>query len=783
MRSAARKTPDHGTGAGSGEAVTDEPDAGDPPPESPGERTVAFPQIRDDVPVLRPGAPEPTAHDDVLPENSGPEAGAGSVAVPGTDEAVPGAADDGTVPGQDGPDGAPGDVRDDGRDDAGDDAGDDAENDAGDEADAAGEADGTDPAGAAEEAAAVDAAGAEDPADPVEAEGDSGEADPVDAEDDSGEADPADAEDPEAGADAAVAEDGENAEDGEDAPGEDRMREIPMPEPVSAALTEALNQLRTAVKDLHFGLDVPGAEEARKAQAAVLAQLDDYVIPRIHLSTAPAMIVVAGSTGAGKSTIVNSLAGRRVTATGVRRPTTGTPVLAVHPGDLEWYARGDLLGGLERLDEPPAEAAPGGVVLVPSPSMPAGVALLDTPDIDSVVEEHHEIAHRMLDAADLWVFVTTASRYADAPSWGLLRRAKERRARLVIVLSRVPPRSRDVIMKHFGRMLKEYGLGDVERFVINETTVQEGRLPEIEIAELRMWLTGLSVDDERREEAVRATLNGVLNSFRTRLPALARHLETQVALRADLRSDVDAAYMGALTEIDEATRDGSLLRGEVLARWQDFAGSGDLMRTLHLRRGAKGHHQGPERVRGLKAAIRAGLESLVTSAVERAAEEVVTRWRQRAGAGDRLAATPGLGRPPEDIARRTARTVAAWQEHVTELIRTEGVTKRSVAKLVSFDVESLSLIFMIGLLGYGATDPQAATGAGALPQRLLRGLLGAESLRSISAKARSDLRARIGLLFDEETLRYVDALDSAGIPDEAAATRLYQATYNLEVAR
>ncbi|MEU8193555.1 AAA family ATPase [Microbispora amethystogenes] len=753
MRSAARKTPDHGTGAGSGEAVTGEPGAGDPPPESPGERTVAFPQIRDDVPVLRPGDPEPTTHH--APSGiSGPGG-------PGTDEAVPGAADDGSAPDEDGSGAAPGDVRDDGPDNAEDDAENGAEGDA-DPADAAGEVAAAGVAGAEEDTRAT---GAEDPADAMGPEAEA---------------------DPEAEAGATGTEDGENAEDAaddEDLSGEDRVREIPMPEPVSAALTDALNQLRTAVKDLHFGLDVPGSEEARKAQAAVLAQLDDYVIPRVHLSTAPALIVVAGSTGAGKSTIVNSLAGRRVTATGVRRPTTGTPVLAVHPGDLEWYARGDLLGGLERLDEPPAEAAPGGVVLVPSPSMPAGVALLDTPDIDSVVEEHHEIAHRMLDAADLWVFVTTASRYADAPSWGLLRRAKERRARLVIVLSRVPARSRDVIMKHFGRMLKEYGLGDVERFVINETSVQEGRLPEIEIAELRMWLTGLSIDDERREEAVRTTLNGVLNSFRTRLPALARHLETQVALRADLRSDVDAAYMGALTDIDEATRDGSLLRGEVLARWQDFAGSGDLMRTLQLRRGAKGQHQGPERVRGLKAAIRAGLESLVTLAVERATEEVVTRWRQRAGAGDRLAATPGLGRPPEDIARRTARTVAAWQEHVTELIRTEGVTKRSVAKLVSFDVESLSLIFMIGLLGYGATDPQTATGAAALPQRLLRGLLGAESLRSISAKARSDLRARIGLLFDEETLRYVDALDSAGIPDEAAATRLYQATYNLEVAR
>ncbi|GLX09890.1 dynamin family protein [Microbispora sp. NBRC 16548] len=734
MRSAARNTPDHGTGAGSGDAVTEEPDI-EEHPESPGEQTIAFRPIRDDEP-----APEPASS----PSGSGGRPSAGSAA----DDPVRSAE----------PDGASHDAA--------------AEETDKTDKTEAGPADGDGEQGAADAADAEDSADAED-AEDLE--------DSADAEDDS-----KGAEDAEHAEHAEHTEHTEGTEGTEDAADEldgDRARSFPMPEPVSAALTEALNQLRTAVKGLHFGLDVPGSEEARKAQAAVLAQLDDYVIPRVHMSTAPALIAVAGSTGAGKSTIVNSLAGGKVSATGVRRPTTATPVIVCHPDDHEWYARGDLLGGVQRLEEPTRDAPPGSVVLTSSPSLPRGLALLDTPDIDSVVEEHHEIAHRMLDAADLWVFVTTASRYADAPSWSLLRRAKERGARLVIVLSRVPPRSREVVVKHFGRMLHEYGLGEVERFVIKETSVQGGRLPEIEIADLRMWLSALSVDDERRDAAVKATLNGVLNSFRTRLPALARHLETQVALRADLRSDVDAAYMGALARIDEATRDGSLLRGEVLARWQDFAGSGDLMRTLRLRRGVKGHQQGPERVRGLRAALRAGLEALVNSAVQQAAEEAVARWRQRAGAGDRLAATPGLGRPAEEIARRTTRTITAWQDHVTELIRTEGVTKRSVAKLISFDVESLSLIFMIGLLGYGATDAPAGAGAGALPQRLLRGLLGAESLRNISAKARSDLRARVGLLFDEETLRYVDALDSAGIPDEAAATRLYQATYNLEVAR
>ncbi|MBB4936460.1 energy-coupling factor transporter ATP-binding protein EcfA2 [Streptosporangium album] len=566
----------------------------------------------------------------------------------------------------------------------------------------------------------------------------------------------------------------------------DRVRETPLPYAVSEALTGALAVLRTSVSDLRFGLDLPGAEEARRTQSEILAQLDDYVIPRVRTSTAPALVVVAGSTGAGKSTLLNTLANAKVSATGVRRPTTGTPVLACHPDDHEWFASGDLLGSLRRQAAPGPKATPGSLVLVSTERLPPGVALLDTPDIDSVVEEHHEIAHRMLDTADLWIFVTTAARYADAPAWRLLRLAKERGARLVIVLSRVPAKSRDVVTKHFFRMLNEYGLGDVDRFVINESKVADGMLPDHEVTELRLWLTELSVDDQRRAQAVQATLSGVLDSFRTRIPALARQLEAQVVFRSELRGDVDAAYAGALAEIEQATGNGSLLRGEVLARWQDFAGSGDLMRTLHLRKpgrfAGKASHQAPERLSALKSALRAAVESLIVSAAQRAAEDAVARWLHRSGAGETLAGAPELGRASDELLRRTGRTVAAWQEHITELIRTEGVTKRAVARLVSFDIESLSLIFAIGLLGDGSAEGEGA-GTGALPQRLVHALLGAESLRTIGAKVRSDLRARIGMLFDDEMSRYIQALDGAGIPDESAATRLHQATYSFEAAR
>ncbi|WP_261808362.1 dynamin family protein [Nonomuraea sp. C10] len=551
------------------------------------------------------------------------------------------------------------------------------------------------------------------------------------------------------------------------------VREEELPPETVKAMAAALGALRESVASLRFGLDLPGAGEARKASGELLAQLEDYVLPRVRMNTAPALIVVAGSTGAGKSTLVNSLAEKNVSRTGVRRPTTGVPVLVCHPDDRQWFAEGELLGGLRRFDQARPEAGQRGIVISATEKLPQGVALLDTPDIDSVVEEHHEIAHRMLDAADLWIFVTTAARYADAPAWNLLRLAKERGARLAIVLSRVQDRAREVVLKHFVRMLTEYGLGEIDRFVISESKVADGRLPDSEVTELRLWLAELSVDGARRAQAVRETLNGVLDSFRTRVPALAKHLEAQVAFRGELRGDVEAAYLGALTDLDKAFRSGALIHGEVLARWQDFAGSGDLMRSLQLRKRARSGRQTPERIIAFRAALRAGLESVIVAAATRAAEEVTARWRHRAEVGAALA--DGLERPSDDLVRHAGRAVAAWQEHVTELVRTEGVAKRTVSKLVSFDADSLSLIFMVAMFSGGHVE--------GVPHRLVKALLGAESLRGIGAKALSDLRARISMLFDEESMRYVQALDSAGIPDESAATRLYQATYNLEVAR
>ena len=97
------------------------------------------------------------------------------------------------------------------------------------------------------------------------------------------------------------------------------------------------------------------------------------------------------------------------------------------------------------------------------------------------------------------------------------------------------------------------------------------------------------------------------------------------------------------------------------------------------------------------------------------------------------------------------------------------MTKRSIARLISFDDDSLSTVLVIGLLGSDADATTAAEGVSAVPQHLLTSLFGAGRLRDISAKARNDLHERIALLFDEEMLRFAAVINAAGELDDAIA--------------
>jgi hypothetical protein len=193
---------------------------------------------------------------------------------------------------------------------------------------------------------------------------------------------------------------------------------------MTGELVTALVQLHGGLRDLRLPLDLPRSAEDRAVLAEMVDQLEDYVIPRVLSSDAPLLAVVGGSTGAGKSTLVNSLVGRRVTEPGLLRPTTRSPVLVHNPADADWFRQDQVLPDLERVDRPTND--PGALQLVAADAVPAGLAIVDAPDIDSVEAQNRTLAGQLLAAADLWLFVTSAARYADQVPWDFLRRAAER---------------------------------------------------------------------------------------------------------------------------------------------------------------------------------------------------------------------------------------------------------------------------------------------------------------------------------------------------------------------
>jgi len=545
-----------------------------------------------------------------------------------------------------------------------------------------------------------------------------------------------------------------------------------------------LTHLHEALVPVRLPLDVPDADGQRRTVREMVDQLEDYVLPRLRQIDAPLLAVVGGSTGAGKSTLVNSLVGRRVSEPGVLRPTTRSPVLVHHPADARWFEDDRILPGLDRTTRTTPD--PGALQLVADPEVPQGLALLDAPDIDSVEERNRTLASELLAAADLWLFVTTAARYADQVPWGFLTTAAERSAAVAIVLDRTAPSAVDEVRSHLAKMLTAHGMGESPLFTVTEGDVTpDGLLPADRVEQISSWLDTLATDAAARSAVVRQTLDGAVQSLARRTHQVVDAAGEQVSTAARLRADVDRAYDEAVTRVDDASADGTLLRGEVLARWQEFVGTGELLRTLEtkvgwLRDRVVGWFRGkPQQAERVTVAVESGLETLILENAESAAERAEASWRSLT-AGQHLLEDSGrdLGRASRDFRARAERAVRDWQHEVLEMVRTEGADKRSTARFLAFGVNGLSVALMVVVFAHtaGVTGAEAgiAGGSAIVGQKVLEAVFGDQAVRRLAAQARKDLRTRVAELMDAERARYVDLLDDLQM-DDSAVDRLRDA--------
>lgn len=276
----------------------------------------------------------------------------------------------------------------------------------------------------------------------------------------------------------------------------------------------AVKQLRDSLAATTLPADA--ADEAR----AVVNQLDDYILPRLANLDAPLLAVIGGSTGSGKSTLVNALLQEHVSNPGVIRPTTRQPVLVANPGDAEWFNSPQVLPGLARSHGAGNEQSTT-LRVVETPSIPEGLSLLDAPDFDSIDDRNRALASQLLAAADLWIFVTTPARYADQLVWNFLHDAAGRGIEVVVVLNRLDEAAAATVPADLRRMMNEAGL---ERATVFEVPyvkdLQEEFLPTEMVAPLRDYLTSLADDSAARREVAGKTVAGAANGALSRVDEL-----------------------------------------------------------------------------------------------------------------------------------------------------------------------------------------------------------------------------------------------------------------------
>lgn len=217
-----------------------------------------------------------------------------------------------------------------------------------------------------------------------------------------------------------------------------------------------LDALREAVELVSTRFETPAVDTARTVVSQAQA--------RLGLSVSHTVVAVAGGTGSGKSSLFNALAGRELSAVGVRRPTTSTASACVWPSEEDATPLLDWLSVPRRhhLDTSDAYGALSGLVL------------LDLPDFDSTAETHRLEVERLVNVVDAFVWVLDPQKYADAAVHEGYLKALAGYGEVTIVVLNHSDRLADAALGSclgdLRQLLREDGLERVEPLAVSART-------------------------------------------------------------------------------------------------------------------------------------------------------------------------------------------------------------------------------------------------------------------------------------------------------------------------
>jgi hypothetical protein len=510
------------------------------------------------------------------------------------------------------------------------------------------------------------------------------------------------------------------------------------------------------------------AERARRLRD----HLAGHVRIRVRSLDAPLLVLLAGPTGAGKSTLFNTLAGHKASTTGVLRPTTRVAVVLVNPDDRAPLLDGTLAGvDRDRLR------------FIDDPTIPSGLALLDAPDLDSIEHANRALADRLVEAADLGVFVTTATRYADRVPWDVLARIRERGLPMVGVVNRMPPDPDDqrVVLDDVARLLDEAGFRDatvgnheapVELIGVAEGDHDPAReaLNPATVASLIERIAALRADKEGRRDLAARALAGALAGLGPLVDKVADDCEHEAIDVAATQRIARTSFTRELAALREAVAGGGFLRQEALRQWQEYVGADQITRLFS---------RGIGRLRGLFSAVVRPTRAPVSEVRQATADDLTALARVHASEAARRTSNAWADIPPAarllgsdsdtwtvsaDFDQRLRNRVDQWVREIGEDIQARGPSRRALAWGASIGVNALGtgvmLATFIHTAGLTGTEIGVAAATAFLNHRLLSALFGEAAMAELVGRARHRLGELLTATFAEEEERFTSLLPS-----------------------